>query len=67
MKPEDLNERSTSLDCWQAHHYPATDYVRADWDNGTLARIHRKPRLVAGWWIIPGAAIGAGLWALLLL
>lgn len=27
-----------------AHHIPAVDYVRADWQNGTLARVTRKPR-----------------------
>lgn len=46
------------------HHIPAVDYVRADFENGTLARINRQPRRVpSGWWIIPGAIIGAAVWA----
>lgn len=27
-----------------AHYIPAVDYVRQDWQNGTLARITRTPR-----------------------
>lgn len=39
-----------------AHYIPATDYVRQDWNNGTLARVSRKPRPL--WpFLVPLAAL----------
>ena len=39
-----------------AHHIPAVDYVRQDWENGTLARIQPRRRL---WpFLVPIALLG---------
>lgn len=44
-----------------ACYIPAVDYVRPDWDNGTLARITRKPPAWLGWVDAAGPGIAAAL------
>lgn len=56
-----IHDRSTSADIARhfletqdaapitAHYIPAVDYVRQDWDNGTLARVTRTPPAWVGW------------------